>query len=128
MWLKTAIDITLPTIEYKYINLKECVKEVLQFDVLLLELKLLNGKIIVFIDNQGAYHINRNLAYHDSTKLIGLKYQFTRHEALNEFVQVEKIQIDKNLTDMRPKLQRLGNYYIVGDSFALTRPIRNYIR
>jgi hypothetical protein len=73
----------------------------------------------VFCDSQSAIHLDRNLAYHNKTKHIYVKYHFVRHVVDEGGVALEKVHTKLNSADMFTKLVLLEKLRWCLDSLGL---------
>ncbi|GMF31107.1 unnamed protein product [Phytophthora fragariaefolia] len=73
--------ITLSSAEAEYMELGECVKEVLWMRLLLKDLgsEQTDG-VLVYEDNQGAVALAKNVGYYLRTKHIDIRYHFIREK------------------------------------------------
>jgi hypothetical protein len=60
-------------------------------------------KNVLHNDSQNAIHLAKNLAFHSRTKHIRLRYHFVKSLLEEEVLTLEKIQGNKNPTDMLTK-------------------------
>ena len=100
----------LSTTEYGYIAVTEAIKETIWLQGILLELKLLDQKVIVFSDNQSALHLCKNPFFHETTKHIDIRHHFIREKVDDGVMKVDKISIEENPADMGTKVLTLGKF------------------
>ena len=60
-------------------------------------------KLNVFCDSQSVIHLATNLAYHNNTKHIDVRYHFVRHVIDGGKVALKKVHTQENCEDMFTK-------------------------
>lgn len=100
-WLSRLQDIvTLSTTEVEYVALTEAAKEMIQLKRLLCKAGVKQENYVVHCDSQSAIVLSKNAIYNFKTKHIEVRYHFIQLALECGDLQVDKINIDKNLTDM----------------------------
>ncbi|KAL2248336.1 UNVERIFIED_CONTAM: Retrovirus-related Pol polyprotein from transposon TNT 1-94 [Sesamum indicum] len=95
--------VTLSTTEAEYVAVTEAAKELIWLQHFLGELGKPQADVILHSDSQSAIHLAKNPAFHSRTKHIEIKYHFIRQLLEKKALQLEKIQGEKNPTDMLTK-------------------------
>ncbi|KAL2231966.1 UNVERIFIED_CONTAM: Retrovirus-related Pol polyprotein from transposon TNT 1-94 [Sesamum indicum] len=95
--------VTLSTTEAEYAAVTEAAKELIWLQHFLGELGKPQADVILYSDSQSAIHLAKNPAFHSRTKHIEIKYHFIRQLLEKKALQLEKIQGEKNLSDMLTK-------------------------
>ncbi|KAL2226511.1 UNVERIFIED_CONTAM: Retrovirus-related Pol polyprotein from transposon TNT 1-94 [Sesamum indicum] len=88
--------VTLSTTEAEYVAVTEAAKELIWLQHFL--------DVILHSDSQSAIHLAKNPAFRSRTKHIEIKYHFIRQLLEKKALQLEKIQGEKNPTDMLTKV------------------------
>ena len=79
-WMsKLQETVVLSTTEAEYIAASDASKEAIQLKGLLDEIGRTREKVDVLCESQSAIHLATNLAYHNRTKHIDVRYHFLRH-------------------------------------------------
>lgn len=73
----------------------------------------------IFTDSQSTILLSKNPIYHEKSKYIKVKYHFVKEKLSQGEVNLVKIHIDKNLTDMETKVL-LARKFKMFVSFILT--------
>ena len=86
----------MSTIEAEYIAASNACKEAIWLKGLLDEIGRTQEKVNVFCDSQSAIHLVINLAYHNKTKHIDVRYHFVRHVIDGRKVALKKVRTQEN--------------------------------
>ncbi|KAL5541599.1 hypothetical protein UlMin_009309 [Ulmus minor] len=102
--------VVLSTTEAEYITVIAAIKEALWLQGILQELKLMEDKAIVFSDSQSTLHLCKNLAFHEKTKHVDVRYHFIIEKVIEGKILVEKISTNDNLADAGTKVLTLSKF------------------
>eukprot|EP00253_Pinus_taeda_P034842 PITA_34842 len=104
-WMsKLQETVALSTIEAEYIATSDASKEAIWLKGLLDEIGRIPEKVDVLCDSQSAIHLATNLAYHNRTKHIDVRYHFLRHVIDGRKVALQKVHTQENCADIFAKL------------------------
>ncbi|GMF51959.1 unnamed protein product [Phytophthora fragariaefolia] len=96
--------VALSSTEAEYMPLSECVKEVVWMRLLLENLgSEQTGGTLVYVDNQGAMALAKNVGYQSRTKLIDIRYHFIREKVATGEVQLKYVESMNQLADFLTK-------------------------
>ncbi|KAI5411708.1 hypothetical protein KIW84_056689 [Lathyrus oleraceus] len=101
--LKLQKCIALSTTEAEFIAITEACKEMLWMKQFLHELGQEQHKYVVHCDSQSAIHLSKNSSFHSRSKHIDVRYHWIRDMLDSKQLQLEKIHIDDNCSDMITK-------------------------
>ncbi|KAL2246156.1 UNVERIFIED_CONTAM: Retrovirus-related Pol polyprotein from transposon TNT 1-94 [Sesamum indicum] len=89
--------------EAEYVAVTQAAKELIWLQHFLYELGKPQADVVHHSDSQSAIHLAKNPAFHSWTKHIENKYHFIRQLLEKKALQLEKIQGEKNPTNMLTK-------------------------
>ncbi|KAL5538478.1 hypothetical protein UlMin_035497 [Ulmus minor] len=95
--------VALSTIEAEYIAVTEAIKEAIWLQGLLLELKVLKEKAVVYSNSQSAIHLCKNPMFHERTKHVDVRYHFIREKMTDGVIKVDQVSSENNPADMGTK-------------------------
>lgn len=96
--------VALSITEAKYIIMTNAFKEAMWLIVLLSEIKLLQGQVVIYLNNQSTIHLCRNPVYHEKTKHVDIKYHFVKDQATKENIKIEKVSTKDNPANIGTKM------------------------
>ncbi|GJX83341.1 hypothetical protein Tco_0332822 [Tanacetum coccineum] len=105
--------------EAEYIVIANCYGQVLWIQNQKLDygFNFMNTKI--YIDNESTICIVKNLVFHFKTKHIEIRHHFIRDSYENKLIQVIKIQLDQNVTDLLTKAFDVSRFNFLIASIGL---------
>ena len=95
--------VALSTIEAEFIAITEACKELSWLKKFLQELGLKQERYVLHCDSQGAIHLSKNSSFHSRSKHIDVRYHWIRDVLNDKLLQLEKVHIDENTSDMLTK-------------------------
>ena len=102
----------LSTTEAEYIAATKAVKEVMWLKGSLLELRLIQKEVVLYTNSQSAIHLCKNLAFHERSKHIQVKYHFIRDMIAQGAFRIEKVPTDLNPSDMGTKILPVSKFNV----------------
>ncbi|GJZ14650.1 putative ribonuclease H-like domain-containing protein [Tanacetum coccineum] len=110
------------TTEAEYVAASSCCGQVLwtQNQMLDYGYNFMNTKI--FIDNESTICIVKNLLFHSKTKNIEIRHHFIRDSNEKKLIQMIKIHIDHNVTDLLTKAFDVGRFQYLIASIGILNP------
>ena len=96
--------VALSTTEAEFMAATEGIKEATWLQGLLKELKFLNNKPVLYLDNQSAIFLCKNPVYHDRSKHIEIKYFYIRDKISEGEIELEKVPTEHNPADCGTKV------------------------
>jgi hypothetical protein len=86
--------------EAKYIAIIEAAKELLWMKKFLQELSLQQERYLIHCGSQSVIHLSKNSTFHSRSKHIDIRYHSICDALDEKLLQIEKIHIDDNGSDM----------------------------
>ncbi|GJR54526.1 putative ribonuclease H-like domain-containing protein [Tanacetum coccineum] len=119
---KKQTIVTNSTTEAEYVAASSCCGQVLwtQNQMLDYGYNFMNTKI--FIDNESTICIVKNLLFHSKTKNIEIRHHFIRDSNEKKLIQMIKIHIDHNVTDLLTKAFDVGRFQYLIASIGILNP------
>ena len=75
---------------------------------------------VLFCDSQSAIHLGKNPTFHDRSKHIDVRYHWIRDMLDSKLLELEKIHINDNGSDMMTKTLPKGKFETCRLIFGLT--------
>ena len=101
---KKQSTVALSTCEAEYIALTYAVQEANFLGQLLSDMLCVDVKAVhLYVDNQGAIELTKNLVYHQRTKHIDIKYHFISSKVDEKSIILHYIPTVENVADMFTK-------------------------
>lgn len=104
MAIKVAKVCSLSTIEAELIATTKVCKEMFWLKRLLDEIGFKQYQYLVHCDSENVIHLNKNSSFHSRRKYINVRYQWVRDALDEKSLELTKIDIDKNISDMLTKV------------------------
>nr|GEW10480.1 putative ribonuclease H-like domain-containing protein [Tanacetum cinerariifolium] len=125
---KKQTIVATSTTEAEYVAAASCCGQVLWIQNQLLDYgyNFMNTKI--YIDNNSAICIVKNLVYHSKTKHIEIRHHFIRDCFEKKLISVDHIHTDENVADLLTKAFDAGIFhYLVGEYNSDFHPMVDFI-
>ena len=111
--------VALSTMEAEYMALAEAIKEAIWLKSLFTELSQEQDDFVVHCDSQSTIHLSKDQMFHERTKHIDVRYHFICEVIACGNIQVMKIGITGNPTDMMTKSLPLTKFDFCFDLVGL---------
>nr|GEU41552.1 hypothetical protein [Tanacetum cinerariifolium] len=108
---KKQTVVSSSTTEAEYVDASNCYGQVLWIQNQMLDYGYNIMNIKIFIDNESTICIHKNLVFYSKTKHIKIRHHFIRDSYKKRLIQVIKIHIDHNVTDLLTKLFDVSRFY-----------------
>ena len=104
--------VALSSTEAEYIAATEATKEAMWIKGLLMELKLMQQEVVIYLDSQSAIHLCKNPVFHERSKHIQVKYHFIRDMVAQKVFKLEKVPTELNLSEMGTKVLPVSKFNV----------------
>nr|GEX04473.1 hypothetical protein [Tanacetum cinerariifolium] len=101
------------TAEAEYITASSCCGQVLWLQNQLLDYGYNFMQTKIHVDNESAICVVKNLVYHSKTKHIKIRLHFIRHSYKKRLIEMVKIHIDSNVSDLLTTAFDVTRLYIL---------------
>ena len=96
--------VALSSTKAEYVAVTDAFKEAIWLQGLLNEIQVIQAKVVIFSDSQGAIHLCKNHVYHEITKHVDVKFHFVRDQMANGIGNIQKVPTNTTQLIWEPKL------------------------
>ena len=107
---KLKKSVALSTTEAKLILAVESCKELIWMKRFIGELSCDQERYVLYCDGQNAFHLGKNSTFHGLSKNIDVRYHWIQDVLDTKLLELEKIHINDNSSDMMTKTLPTGKF------------------